>query len=148
MRGKTLVYRPFKIIGFRENEKLAPQNFEKMQNRHLKIWNWITIWNFRLKNQISKIQNRFLKFLINLASRPKNLKSAMSKTPKPSFSFQNSYFPFKFFFDQNLDFVLGSMPRTWCAPPIPVMVVTSPPPLSSVDACPPRKWMSRLKKNN
>ena len=31
----------------------------------------------------------------------------MSKTPKSSFSFQNSYFHLKFFFDQNLDFVLG-----------------------------------------
>ena len=24
------------LIGFRENEKLAPHNLEKMQNRHLK----------------------------------------------------------------------------------------------------------------
>ena len=31
----------------------------------------------------------------------------MSKTPKSTFSFQNSHFRFKFFFDQNLDFVLG-----------------------------------------
>ena len=31
----------------------------------------------------------------------------MSKTPKSSFSFQNSHFRFNFFFDQNLDFVLG-----------------------------------------
>ena len=33
----------------------------------------------------------------------------MSKTPKSSFSLQNSYFCFKFFFDQNLDFVLGCL---------------------------------------
>ena len=31
----------------------------------------------------------------------------MSKTPKSSFSLQNSSFRFQFFFDQNLDFVLG-----------------------------------------
>jgi len=31
----------------------------------------------------------------------------MSKTPKSSFSIQNSYFRSKFFFDQNLDFALG-----------------------------------------
>ena len=31
----------------------------------------------------------------------------MSKTPKYSFSLQKFYFLFKFFFDQNLDFVLG-----------------------------------------
>ena len=35
----------------------------------------------------------------------------MSKTPKSSFSLQNSYFRIKFFFDQNLDFVLGPH---WC----------------------------------
>ena len=32
----------------------------------------------------------------------------MSKTPKSSFSLQNLNFRFKFFFDQNLDFVLGN----------------------------------------
>ena len=32
----------------------------------------------------------------------------MSKTPISSFSLQNSNFRFKFFFDQNIDFVLGS----------------------------------------
>ena len=31
----------------------------------------------------------------------------MSKTPKSTFSHQNSYFRSNFFFDQNLDFVLG-----------------------------------------
>ena len=31
----------------------------------------------------------------------------MPKTPTSSFSLQNSNFRFKFFFDQNLDFVLG-----------------------------------------
>ena len=31
----------------------------------------------------------------------------MSKTPKSWFSLQNSYFRLNFFFDQNLDFVLG-----------------------------------------
>ena len=31
----------------------------------------------------------------------------MSKTPKSSFSLQNFNFRYKFFFDQNLDFVLG-----------------------------------------
>ena len=31
----------------------------------------------------------------------------MSKTPKSTFSFQNYNFRFKFFFDQNRDFVLG-----------------------------------------
>ena len=31
----------------------------------------------------------------------------MSKTPKSTFSLQNFHFRFKFFFDQNLDFVLG-----------------------------------------
>ena len=35
------------------------------------------------------------------------MKSVMSKTAISSFSLQNSYFRFKFFFDQNLDFVLG-----------------------------------------
>ena len=34
--------------------------------------------------------------------------SATSKTPKSTFSLQNTYFRFKFFFDQNLDFVLGT----------------------------------------
>ena len=33
----------------------------------------------------------------------------MSKKPKSSFSIQNSYFRFKFFFDQNLDFALGNV---------------------------------------
>jgi len=32
----------------------------------------------------------------------------MSKTPKSTFSLQNSHFRFEFFFDQNLDFVLGA----------------------------------------
>ena len=36
------------------------------------------------------------------------MKSATSKTPKSTFSFQNSQFRFNFFFDQNLDFVLGT----------------------------------------
>ena len=35
----------------------------------------------------------------------------MSKTPKSSFSPQNSHFRFKFFFDQNLHFVLGCLGR-------------------------------------
>ena len=61
---------------------------------------------------ILKIQNRFFLFLSNLASRPKNLKSAMPKTPKPTFSFQNSDFRFKFFFYQNLDFVLGQFRKS------------------------------------
>ena len=34
----------------------------------------------------------------------------MSKTHKSSFSLQNYFFRFKFFFDQNLDFVLGLLP--------------------------------------
>ena len=94
-------------FGFQKNTKSASHNFKKIRNRHLKTWNWIAIWNFRFKNQFSKIQNRFLQSLSNLASRPKNLKSAMSKTPKSTFSLQNSHIHFKFFFDQNLDFVLG-----------------------------------------
>ena len=32
----------------------------------------------------------------------------MSETPKSTFSFQNSHFRFQFFFDQHLDFVLGT----------------------------------------
>jgi len=63
------------------------------------------IWDLEIHFQ--KDQNQFLQFLSNLVPRPKNLKSAMSKTPKSSFPLQNSHFRFKFFFDQNLDFVLG-----------------------------------------
>ena len=41
------------------------------------------------------------------------MKSAMSKTSKSTFSLQNSSFRFKFFFDQNLDFVLGNVPAAY-----------------------------------
>ena len=46
-------------IGFRENEKIAPHNFEKMQHRHLKIWNSISILNFGAGKLISKIWKSF-----------------------------------------------------------------------------------------
>ena len=36
----------------------------------------------------------------------------MSKTPKSTFSLQNFNFRFNFFFDQNLDFVLGTHQTT------------------------------------
>ena len=106
--------------------------FGKMKNRDTKIWNSISILNFwdrksksipkiwksapqirfrflilGLEIRFSKFQNRFLQFLSNLNLRPSNLKSATSKTPKSTFSLQNSYFRFKFFFDQSFDFVLG-----------------------------------------
>ena len=97
----------FEKLGFGKMRNWHLTLLKKLQNRHLKTWNWIAILNFGAGNLIFKIQNRFLQFLSNLVSGPKNLKSAMSKTPKSTFSLQNSHFRFKFFFDQNLDFVLG-----------------------------------------
>ena len=93
------------------NSKSIP----KIQNSGFNKWEigtskreiWFRFWILMPQIWFSKFQNRFLQFLSNFDLGPKNLKSAMSKTPKSSFSLQNSYFRFKFFFDQNLDFVLG-----------------------------------------
>ena len=64
-------------------------------------------WILLSGNWFLKFENRFHQFLSNIISRPQNSNSARSKTPKSTFSHQNSHFRFKFFFDQNLDFVLG-----------------------------------------
>ena len=101
----------FDKFGFGKMRNWHLTLLKKLQNRHLKTLNWIAILNFGAGNLIFKIQNRFLQFLSNLVSGPKNFKSAMPKTSKSSFSLQNSYFRFKFFFDQNLDFVLGNLSR-------------------------------------
>ena len=101
------LFQKFKIL-VSKNEKSGPQNLNFDFGFSILV---PEIW-------FSKFQNRFPSFLANLVSRPKNLKSAMSKTPNASFSLPNSYFRFKFFFDQNtiaktnmsnqnLDFVLG-----------------------------------------
>ena len=97
----------FENFGFRKITKWAHQHLEKYKictskpEIRLRFWIWLSGKWFR------NFENRFLQFLSNIISRPSNLKSATSKTPKSSFSLQNSYFRWKFFFDQNLDFVLG-----------------------------------------
>ena len=97
----------FEEFGFGKSEKSAHQNLEKCKIGTSKFEIRLRIWQLGSRNPFSKIQNRFLQFLSNLVPRPKNLKSPTSKTTKSSFSLQNSYFRLNFFFDQNLDFVLG-----------------------------------------
>ena len=75
-----------------------------------KPWFRFRIWDLASWNPFSKIQNRFLHFLSNLVSRPKNLKSPSSKTPKYWFSLQHSHFRFKYFFYRNPKFRIRS---TW-----------------------------------
>ena len=75
----------------------------------IRFWFWI----FGPGNWFWKFENHFLPFLSNFDLGPQNLKSATSKTPKSWFSLQNLYFRCKFFFDQNLDFVLIRLSSAW-----------------------------------
>ena len=79
-----------------KNTNSAPQNLKLDCDMEFSIQKSI----FENLKSISPIPS-------NLVSRPKNLISAMSQTPKSTFSFQKYHFRLKFFFDQNLDFVLG-----------------------------------------
>ena len=109
----------FGKLGFEKNEKSGHQNLKFVWILGMEIYpkNWkictskpqirFRFWILGQEIWFSKFENRFLRFLSNLNSRPSNLKSATSKTPKSWFSHTNSYFRSKFVFDQNLDFVLG-----------------------------------------
>ena len=109
----------FSILGDR-NSKSIP----KIQNFGFKKWEIGTskseirfwFWIFGPGNWFWKFESRFLSFLSHFDLGPQNLKSATSKNPKSWFSLLNSYFRLKFFFDQNLDFVLGTM-LSWPALP-------------------------------
>ena len=72
--------------------------FPKLKNLHLKTWNSISILNFGAGNLIfKKIPKSFS--LISFESEFETIKFEISDVEKPQFYF---------FFDQNLDFVLGT----------------------------------------
>ena len=66
---------------------------------------------FEIKIWFSKLENRFLQFLLNLISRPQNSNSPSSKNPKSTFFTPKFKF---YFFSQNLDFVLGCLSCVAC----------------------------------
>ena len=104
----------FKEFGVLKDKKSAPQG--------PKPEIWFRFWIFGPENWFSKILNQFFLFLSILISRPKNLKSAMSKTPTSTFSLQNSNFRFKFFFYRNPKFRIRFALRR----PLPTWEVDTP----------------------
>jgi len=77
--------------------------FQKMRNRDLKTPNSVSILNFRAGNLIFKIPKSFS--LISFESEFGTIKFEISDVENPkSLIFVSK---FKFFFSQNLDFVLG-----------------------------------------
>ena len=87
---------------------------QKLKNQYVKTWNSISILNFGAGNLVFKIPKSFC--LISFESQFETSKFKFSDVENPQiFIFAVK---FKFFFDQNLDFVLGSsvswllMPRS------------------------------------
>ena len=107
-------------IWIREKSKIAPSKPEielrfwilgieiqnpsqKLKNLQLKTWNSITILIFRAQNLISKISKSIS--LVPLEFRFETPKFEIANIENPQILIFAS--KFKFFFDQNLDFVLG-----------------------------------------